>query len=68
MLVPKFRVLSEEEKKTVLEKFRTTSDKLPKIMEADSIAANIGAKRGNLLEITRSSEVAGQHIYYRIVV
>ncbi len=68
MLVPKFRVLSEEEKKTILEKFRTTQDKLPKILEADPIVATLGAKRGDLLEITRDSEVAGQSLYYRVVV
>ena len=68
MLVPKFRVLSEEEKKTVLEKFRTTPDKLPKILEADPVVARMGAKRGDMLEITRNSEVAGKCTYYRIVV
>ena len=68
VLVPKFRVLSEEEKKTVLDKFSTTPDKLPKILEADPIVAKMGAKRGDLLEIRRMSEVAGEFLYYRIVV
>lgn len=68
MLVPKFRVLSEEEKKIILDKFRTTPDKLPKILEADPVVTKIGAKRGDLLEIRRASEVAGEFLYYRIVV
>ncbi len=68
MLVPKFRVLSEEEKKTILEKFRTTPDKLPKILGLDPIIEKIGAKKGDLLEIKRMSEVAGEYVYYRIVV
>jgi DNA-directed RNA polymerase subunit H len=68
VLVPKFRVLSEEEKKIILDKFRTTPDKLPKILEADPVVTKIGAKRGDLLEIRRASEVAGEFLYYRIVV
>lgn len=68
MLVPKFRVLSEEEKKIVLERFKTTPDKLPKILEADPVIAKIEAKRGDLLEIRRASEVAGEYLYYRVVV
>jgi DNA-directed RNA polymerase subunit H len=68
VLVPKFRILSEDEKKTVLEKFRTTKDKLPKILEADPIVVRISAKKGDLIEITRKSEVAGESLYYRVVV
>ena len=67
--MPKFRILSEEEKKTILEKFRTTPQKLPKILEADPVAVKIGAKKGDLLEIKRMSEVAGgEYLYYRVVV
>lgn len=68
MLVPKFRVLSEEEKKRVLENYRTTQDKLPKILQSDPIVNKLEAKRGDLLEIKRKSEVSGEYIYYRIVV
>lgn len=68
VLVPKFRVLSDEEKKRFLEKYRTTSDKLPKILQIDPIVKNFEAKKGDVLEIKRQSEVAGEYIYYRIVV
>jgi DNA-directed RNA polymerase subunit H len=68
VLVPKFRVLSEEEKKRVLENYKTTQDKLPKILQADPIVSNLEAKKGDLLEIKRKSEVAGEYVYYRIVV
>ena len=68
VLVPKFRVLSEEEKKRVLENYRTTQDKLPKILQLDPIVTKLDAKKGDLLEIKRKSEVAGEYIYYRIVV
>ena len=68
VLVPKFRILSEEEKKGVLERFKTTDEKLPKILSTDPVAKKIQAKSGDLLEIERNSEVAGKSIYYRIVV
>jgi DNA-directed RNA polymerase subunit H len=67
-LVPEFRVLSEEEKKKVLEKFNTTEDKLPKILDSDPVVKKIEAKLGDMLEIKRHSEVAGESVYYRFVV
>lgn len=67
VLVQKFRILSEEEKKGVLEKFNTTEDKLPKILDSDPIVKKIDAKAGDLLKIERTSEVAGKSVYYRIV-
>jgi DNA-directed RNA polymerase subunit H (RpoH/RPB5) len=68
VLVPKFRILSEEGKKKVLEKFNITEDKLPKIFDSDPAVKKIGAKAGDLLEIERISEVAGGSLYYRMVV
>ena len=67
-LVPEFRVLSDEEKKEILEKLDTTEDRLPKIFDFDPVVQKIGAKPGNMLEIKRTSEVAGESVYYRIVV
>ena len=66
-LVPKFRILTEEEKKQILERFKTTEDKLPKILESDPVVKKLGAKVGDVLEIKRSSEVSGESVYYRIV-
>ena len=67
-LVPRFRILTEEEKKQVLERFNTTEKKLPKILSDDPAVEVLKAKPGNLLEITRSSKIAGESLYYRIVV
>lgn len=66
--MPKFRILSEEEKKAVLERYKTTPEKLPKILSSDPVVVKIGAKKGDILEIKRTSEVAGEYIYYRVVV
>lgn len=67
-LVPNFRILSEEEKKEVLEKFNITEEKLPKILSSDPVVKKIEAKVGDVLEINRKSEVAGESVYYRFVI
>ncbi len=67
-LVPKHEVLSEEEKKRVLEKFKITEEKLPKILESDPVVKKINAKVGDVIKITRKSPVKKESVYYRIVV
>jgi DNA-directed RNA polymerase subunit H (RpoH/RPB5) len=66
-LVPKFKILSEEEKKQLLERFGTTEEKLPKILKSDPVVNKLNAKAGDVLEIVRLSEVSGESVYYRIV-
>ncbi len=66
-LLPKFRILSKEEKKRLLERFGLTESKLPKIYSTDPVVKRIGAKQGDVLEIKRKSEVSGESLYYRIV-
>jgi DNA-directed RNA polymerase subunit H len=68
VLVPKFRVLSEEEKARLLEKLKSTKEKFPKILQIDPIVKNLEAKKGDILEIKRKSDVAGEYVYYRLVV
>jgi DNA-directed RNA polymerase subunit H (RpoH/RPB5) len=66
-LVPKFKILSKEEKKQLLERFKTRDDKLPKVLESDPVVKKLNAKVGDVLEIVRSSDVSGESVYYRIV-
>lgn len=66
-LVPEHRVLSGGEKEAVLEKFNITAKQLPKILSTDPAAKQIGAKIGDVLEIKRKSQTAGEAIYYRHV-
>jgi len=51
-----------------MEKFNVTEDKFPHILSSDPVVVKIEAKLGNLLEIKRSSDVAGESLYYRLVV
>lgn len=68
MLVPKHEILSEEETAQVLEKYGIELEQLPKILEKDPVVEAIGAKKGDVLKITRQSPTAGESIYYRVVI
>ena len=67
-LVPKHRIMSEKEVEELLKKYGVTKDKLPKILISDPVVKAIGAKIGDVIEITRKSPIAGQTKYYRVVV
>ena len=66
-LVPSHRIISEENKKSLLVKFDINSyNQLPIILKTDPVAKFIGMKRGDVCEIKRPSETSGEYIYYRL--
>jgi DNA-directed RNA polymerase subunit H len=67
-LVPKHELLTKEEAAQVVARFNASPSQFPYILSTDSIAKEIGAKPGDLVRITRSSETAGTGVYYRYVV
>lgn len=67
-LVPKHIILSREEAKALLEKYKISPYQLPWIRESDPVCKKIGAKAGNILMIIRDSPTAGKSIAYRLVV
>ena len=66
-LVPRHEVLSAEEKKALLERLGVSEKNLPKILDTDSVIKKVAAKPGDVLKITRSSQTAGEAVYYRVV-
>ncbi len=67
-LVPKHEIVPDEKVAEVMAKFGAgTSEKFPRIAKEDPAAAEIGAKRGDLIKITRHSHTAGKTIYFRVV-
>ena len=67
-LIPKHEILSEEDKKSVLEKLKLNDERnLPHIFLDDPAIAHLNPKAGDLVKVTRKSATAGQAVYYRLV-
>ncbi|KAG0434801.1 DNA-directed RNA polymerases I, II, and III subunit RPABC1 [Dictyocoela muelleri] len=68
ILVPKHRIMSENEKIEYLNKRKISENELPKILKSDPVAKYFGARKGDVFEIERNSSTAGISYYYRIVI
>lgn len=67
-LVPKHEILTEEEKKQLVTKYKVQPYQLPQVKSSDPAVKAIDAKPGDILRIIRKSATAGIHIAYRYVV
>ncbi len=67
-MIPKARILSEDEVKNLLAKYRVEKRNLPKILEGDPVVKELGAKKGDVIEFERNSPISGKTLYYRVVV
>lgn len=65
VLVPDMRVVSEEEKAQILEKYSARPDQMPQILKSDPHAKFVGVKKGDLCEIVRPSETSCTYTSYR---
>jgi len=69
-LVCPHRILNEEERTAMFEQFKIMKpqDQIPYIDSQDAMVKWIGAIPGDVVEITRHSDVAGPRLYYRYCV
>ena len=66
--VPKHRIMSDDEVEKLLQAQGIKKNQLPKILDNDPVSMLIGARPGNVLEVTRVRETVGENKYYRVVV
>jgi len=67
-LIPIHVIISEDEKKELLEKFNITPEQLPKITHTDPVSLAIGAKPGQIVKIIRKSHTAQEAVAYRFII
>lgn len=68
VLVPKHEILPKGKVDELLERYKIYPHQLPLIKSSDPAAKAIGAKPGDVLEITRNSQTAGEAVIYRYVI
>lgn len=66
VLVPKHILLSDRQKRAVLNKYRVEESKLPIIEANDPVARYLGMMKYDVVQIHRPSETTGIYISYRI--
>lgn len=68
LLVPKHEIVSDKEKKQLMEHYAAKPEDFPKIFITDAAISHLSIKEGDIIKISRSSATAGEATFYRIVV
>lgn len=68
-MVPKHVILTEDERKVLLQKYNIQPEWLPLVKASDPVVRAIGGKPGDIVKILRKSATAGEYaVFYRLVI
>jgi len=67
-MIPVHEVMSKQEQEELLGKLNATKEQLPKILDSDVALTDLKVRIGDIIRIKRKSPVAGETLYYRVVV
>jgi DNA-directed RNA polymerase I, II, and III subunit RPABC1 len=68
MLVPRHILMTNEEKKVIMKKYKVTDQQVPQVLRTDPVARYFNAKPGQMFKIIRDSNITYKSISYRVVI
>ena len=67
-LTPSYKILTDEEKQNVLDKYHITEDKIENVLFTDPLANFYGVKIGDMVQAKEASETNGFYIFYKLCI
>ncbi len=68
VLVPRHDLLSKEESDRILKELGVKSWQLPRIAQDDPAIRDLSPEVGQIIRVTRKSDLVGEYVVYRLVV
>ena len=66
-LMPKYRLLTDQEAAAVMKRYLVNAEQLPEMKQSDPVARYYGLQPTQMLEVTRSNDSCGTEVLYRVI-